>query len=305
MRTSLLIILFTFSSLFAECSKQYHILGMQQELSQFFDSNGTKNSIIWSQDKRGVWNVSKPLDTLSKTDFDCTKSGYILLPIAPTLSSGEYEKQSYDLQKGWNSFLVPKEGIDIVKTFKDHNESVAFVYTYEPKTQVWAGYSPNKELMQKIFTTRILGLKSVEPMQELYIFARKDIELKIQSTLPNQHCQKLIDNAEKYDHLTDSGLDKEGVKNQDKTIFLQSRYVSHFVKGIYDDTRITMIYPKLNVSNKKLMAYGPAVPKAALKFAKDYEGKIFFMYDYKTGECYEGVFPSMLKPPMPVLKKLQ
>jgi hypothetical protein len=85
----------------------------------------------------------------------------------------------------------------------------------------------------------------------------------------------------------------------------KSRYFSHHEKGIYNDTRIVLIYPKLEAKTKRSYKYGPAMPKTFFEFSKEYEAKKFFVYDFKEQKCFEGIFPSMQIPPFPTLKEIK
>ena len=300
MRTTKLLGIFLLSSLslFAQCDAKFSFLGFDKPVSNFLDQNNTDKSVLWHQDNNGSWSLS--------SELDCTKSGYILLS-APNdpLPSTPYKDEIYTLKKGWNTLTSHKDGVDILKTFGTHTKSIAFVYTYEPRSELWAGYSPQKELMQQILSTRLLGLKSVEPLQNLYVYALQEAQIKIESIRPNETCQKLLADTQKYAFLVDSGLDAKEVSNKENTMSLRSRYGAHFMRGIYDDTRVMLIYPKIKIQSKKRMNYGPVVPKVALGFAKEYEGMDFYMFDYKDQECYQGVFPSIQRPPVPALKKLE
>ncbi|MCD6259260.1 MAG: hypothetical protein J7J31_06605 [Helicobacteraceae bacterium] len=299
MHTTKLLIVFLLSSLslFAQCDGKFSFLGFDKPPFNSIDQNVTHNSVIWHQENNGSWSLSN--------DLDCTKSGYMLLS-APTtpLPTTPYKDEIYTLKKGWNALVSHKDGIDVVKTFSPYAKSIAFVYTYDPLSQLWAGYSPQKELMQKILSTHLLGLKSVEPQQNIYVYAKQEVQINIESIRPNETCQKLVADTQKYAFLVDSGLDAKEVSNKENTMSLRSRYNAHFIRGIYDDTRVMLIYPKLKIKSKKRMNYGPVVPKVALRFAKEYEGVDFYMFDYKDQECYQGLFPSMKKPPVPALKKL-
>ena len=104
--------------------------------------------------------------------------------------------------------------------------------------------------------------------------------------------------------LTDSGMDEIYTDNKNKTMSVKSRYKTHYKIGIYDDTRVSLIYPKINTNLKNEFKYGPAKPKIQLLYAKEYEGKKFYIYDYKEKKCFQGLFPSMKIPPFATLKEI-
>ena len=60
-----------------------------------------------------------------------------------------------------------------------------------------------------------------------------------------------------------------------------------------------------SLTMKDTFRYGPAEPKSMIRFAKEYEGKTFYMYDFYEKSCYKGFLPSMRIPPFAILQKLQ
>ena len=203
-----------------------------------------------------------------------------------------YEGSEYNLHKGWNRLLTNSEGVDVAKTFSEDE----VVVVYEPVTKVWASSQPTKEQ---------LYVKYIEPHMIFYVYATKAKKLKIESTHIDSVCQKLID-TKGFKLVLDSGLTKEATFSEDKTISLNSRYFSHYTRGVYNDTRIVMIYKELPTEVKKATyRYGPAEPKSMIHFAKEYEGKEFYMYDFYEKACYKGLLPSMKIPPFAVLQKLK
>jgi len=208
-----------------------------------------------------------------------------------------YTDSSYELKKGWNSFTTPKDGIDIVKTFHDASK-IKYVLTYYPKGKLWAIYAPHKSFRNMLF------LKYLEPHITFFILAKKDTTVEIKSNHLNGICKSINKNTKKYASVTDSGIQRDYTLSSDAKILLQSRYYSHHDRGIYNDTRVTLIYPKIESDTKKMFKYGPANPKIALKFPKAYEGKPFYVYDYKQKKCFKGYFPSERIPPFPMLREL-
>ena len=203
-----------------------------------------------------------------------------------------YKQSTYNLLKGWNKLTTNSEGVDVEKTFTKDEE----VVVYDGVTKVWASSKPNKHQ---------LYVKYIEPHMTFFVYAKKAKKLKIASTQVNATCQKLID-TKGFQTVLDSALTKEPTFSDDKTISLNSRYFSHYDRGIYNDTRIMMIYKKLPTKEKKAtFRYGPAEPKSMIRFAKEYEGKTFYMYDFYEKACYKGLLPSMKIPPFAVLRKLK
>jgi hypothetical protein len=287
-------------SLQADCNS-YTLLGSKQK---FFNHKiTTQNTIVWDNSNNN-WSASQPLDKVDPKTYECQKSGYLLvneneIPYKAT----PYTKDFYNLKKGWNTLVSHKDGIDILKTFSQY-EAVKFVYVYDNMTKVWAGYSPDKKIQNSIFNTRILALKSIEPDLKFYVYTTKSIEVDIKTNALDSTCQKLVDDK-RMDFLVDSGLDSDMVYNADKSMGLKSRYVSHYKRGIYDDSRVMLIYPKMKTKSKPDLKYGPAIPKTQMEFSKEYEGIVFFMYDYKQQKCYQGLYPSIKIPPFATLKQLK
>jgi len=205
---------------------------------------------------------------------------------------------SYQLKEGWNKLLTPQDGVNVVKTFHDTSK-IKYVVTYYKTGKLWAIYAQNESFNDMLF------LKYLEPNVTFFVLAKKDSFVEIESNHLNSPCQALVDDVQHYGFLTDSGISREYTLSDDKKISLQSRYYSHHDRGIYNDTRVTLIYPKLKSDRKRGFKYGPAIPKIAVKFTKAYEGKQFYVYDYKDKKCYKGVFPSLKIPPFPVLEVLR
>ena len=215
-----------------------------------------------------------------------------------TLHQGE----EYTLKKGWNRLSSPKDGIEVQKSFKD----IEVVFIYDTRSQLWAGYTPNQMLMKKMQEAQILQLKYIEPHQEFYVLSPKKQEISIISEIPNAQCQALIKN-ENYEVLADSGLDDAFTFNDAKSIGLRSRYYSHTRKGVYNDSRVMIIVPKLQKlsTNKEYKKYGPAIPKMMLHFNEAYAEKVFYAYDFLEESCRKGKFPSYKTPPAPVMQKVK
>lgn len=203
-----------------------------------------------------------------------------------------YSEKSYDLKKGWNTLTTNSEGVDVKKTFSKDE----LVVVYDDFSKLWAS---NKPTHQQLYA------KYIEPHITFFVYASRAKKVKIVSTQVSVTCQKLI-NTKGYKVVIDSALTKEPTYSSDKTMSLYSRYLSHYDRGIYNDTRVMLIYKELPTKVKKdTFRYGPAEPKSMVRFAKEYEGKTFYMYDFYEKSCYKGLLPSMKIPPFAVLQKLQ
>jgi len=209
-----------------------------------------------------------------------------------------HKTNTYTLYKGWNQLITPKDGIDVIKTFENISE-VKFIVTYDSKSKYWAGFTLDSTVLKDI--KEMILLKYLEPNITFFALSEKTIRLNIESATVNSVCQKLIDSKD-YGVLRDSGLSQAAALSNDKSIDLNSRYRSHEYRGFYADTRVVLIYPKLKTSTEKTMKYAPAEPTIAMHYAKEYENKRFYVYDFLEKECYEGIFPSRRMPPLPVLR---
>ncbi len=296
----LLFFIFLALSLRADCNSYYLLGSLKQSSNQIVK---TKEIIAWDY-SNNKWSVSQPKNISDLSKADCKEKGYLLInnnEISYNVS--EYSKNYYEVKKGWNFLSSHINGISIEETFSGHKD-VEFVYTYEPISKVWAGYSPLKELQNLIYTTKILDLKNIEPRRGFYVYARKDLKIDIKSLEINDVCKNIMVN-EKYAILINSGISNTYTYNKEKTIGLKSRYTSHYKRGVYDESRVALIYPKLETQTKRSYKYGPADPKTQLEFTKEYEGMSFYMYSYYDKKCYKGVFPSIKIPPMASLKELK
>ena len=202
-----------------------------------------------------------------------------------------FNADSYRVKSGWNELQTPITGIDVEKTFSKEQQ----VFVYDPVSKMWASNQPTKGQ---------LYLKYIEPHMTFFLYTPKSEKVKIVSSKVDAVCQKLID-TDGYETVTDSGLTKEATLSSDKSVSVNSRYFSHYTRGVYNDTRIVMIYKELPTKVKKAtFRYGPAEPKSMIKFAKEYEGQKFYMYDFYEKACYQGILPSMRIPPFAVLRKI-
>ena len=213
-------------------------------------------------------------------------------------SSKLHTTSFYELKKGWNSLIAPADGINVVETFHDASK-IKYVLTYYKLGKLWAIYAPRESFNDMLF------LKYLEPKVTFFVLAKKDVKIEIKSNHVSSTCASLLNDTNKYAFVTDSGIHRDYTLSHDARMLLQSRYYSHHDRGIYNDTRVTLIYPKIKSDKKKIFKYGPANPKVAIKFPKAYEGRLFYIYDYKQEKCFEGHFPSEKIPPFPILKELK
>jgi len=214
-----------------------------------------------------------------------------------------YKKDTYRFKKGWNYVSTPLDGVDTEQTFSSHQE-VEFVYVYDRTSQAWAGYSARKEIAKEFAKTKILDLRYIEPNLGFYVYASKSVEVKIYSSLINDACVKAM-NQKDYEMIVDSGINKEASYDKVKTVGIASRYISHNRRGVYSDTRVAIIYPKIKKASAEFFQYGPAKPKVMLYYPKEREDSYFFIYDYYVKACYMGAFPSDKVPPFSTLNRVK
>jgi len=209
-----------------------------------------------------------------------------------TTQAKVYKKSFYQLHKGWNELYAPVDGVDILATFTQDEK----VYVYDKLTKTFASNHPEG---------KIILLRYIEPYVNFFVYAPIAKKVSIKSHYINDTCKKILQ-QKGYVSILDSGIDSKATPSKKADVTLQSRYVSHFYKREYSDSRVIMIYKQENSKNQKpKYRYGPAEPKSMIHFAKVYEGKTFYMYDFFEGACYKGVLPSMRIPPFAVLRKLK
>ena len=234
-----------------------------------------------------------PLSNLNSSFDDTLRAAF--LKTLKFKTNKLYNLDRYYLKYGWNTLTTPKDGVDVINTFS--NSAISLVVVFDNISKKWAVYSPNNN------SDEFLKLKYLEPNITFFVLATKEIELKIQSNIVNGNCKKEL-GKNSYLFIIDSGIEREATFLKDKTLSVKSRYFSNHEKGIYDDTRVMLIYPKLvDIKTKAKYHYGPAVPKLFLTFAKEYEGRKFYIYNFKERQCYKARFPSLKIPPFPILEK--
>jgi hypothetical protein len=207
----------------------------------------------------------------------------------------------YSIKKGWNSFTTSKSGIDVIKTF-ENLPAVKFVVTYDFQSNYWAGFTLNQSILKDI--KEMLLLRSLEPNTHFFILSDKEFTLTIESNIPRGECAALQENPH-FLAVQNSALASTPTEDNKRNISITSRYHSHTYRGYYDDTRVLLFYPKIKTTSKKILHYGPAEPFVHLEYAKEYEDKTFYIYDYLLKKCYRGTFPSKKMPPFPTLQILE
>lgn len=219
-----------------------------------------------------------------------------LLQKLNSASSKLHNSNHYRLTEGWNQLQTPKYGIDVVKSFQDISD-VLFVVTYDFKSKYWAGFTLEQSTLKDI--KEMLLLKYLEPHVSFFILAKQNISIEVKSTEIKGTCENLLVDST-YSHVMDSGLSKKSAKGVG--IELYSRYSSHEYRGIYDDTRVMLFYKKIKVSRAITERYGPAEPTVMLHYAKEFENRDIYLYDFLERRCYIGTLPSPKLPPSPVLR---
>lgn len=207
-------------------------------------------------------------------------------------------KQEVVLKKGWNYFSAPKEGIDVLATF-GRSSAVEYVVAYEPLSKQWASFSPSNVHANRV----TLHLKSIEPNTPFFVLASDATIINIVSKTMDITCKKYANDG-RYEVVVDFGNNDNISFNIAKRVGIKSRYFLNHTRGVYDDSRVALIVPKLDDNSSTRYRYGPATPKITLHFSKAYENQIFYIFDYKYNHCYKGIFPSLRVPPFPMLKKL-
>lgn len=263
---------------------------------KFIESN---NSIVWTQDKKR-WLATQPSNKIVLSEYE---NGYLLINNnKKSYKEENYNKNYYSLKEGWNYLSTPEDGVDILRTFQDI-KSVIFVYVYDQPTSAWAGFSSDLSIVQEMLNTRILALKYIENNTGFYVYASQNEKVKIFSNKINKQCLKPI--SEGYKYIIASGKDKKMVYDDEKTIGIASRYASHYRRGIYNDSRVALIYKEMKSQNKEFSNYGTVKPKILLEYKKEREDSYFLIYDFLFKECYLGAFPSDKVPPFSSLKKIK
>jgi len=215
--------------------------------------------------------------------------------------------KTYNLTKGWNTLTTPKDGVVVPQTFD--SSKIQLVVAYDKESKLWATFSSYENFIApSMKSEKILFLKYLEPNTTFFVLANRDISVKINSIVINQSCKDIISN-DSYADIINSVLDDDVTWSKDKTISIKTGYLTHHERGIYNETRVVLIYPKLETKTihkpkETSYLYGPAFPKVRLKYTKEYEEKKFYIFDYKVQKCYMGIFPSKRIPPFPILREI-
>jgi len=223
----------------------------------------------------------------------------LLLKESLDSSSILHSSDIYQLKRGWNKVTTPKDGIYLEQSFKDISQ-IKYITTYEKVNKLWAVYAPNKKYPKD----NILFLKYLEPNITFFVLANEDVKVKTNGKKINKSCLKAM-NTPGVSTLLSSAFNENISVSKDNSMSFKTRYLSHHTKGLYDDTRLLLIYEDLNSTRKASYRYGPAKPRAVINFTKEYEAKSFFIYDYKLEKCFKGVFPSVKIPPLPILQEIK
>ncbi len=213
----------------------------------------------------------------------------LILPIF--LFSNLFAEQILKLQDGKNN-VVNNISIDVKKTF--NNRDIAKVELYDKVSKKYAQYPFIKDKLQ---------LNEIENGVEFYVYAKKNIDIKLHIEVPSKVCQNLMDNK-KYNYLEDSGIDKKATIDQKSNIAISSRYYSNQLKGKYTNTKVVLIYPNIKTTSKMKYKYGPGLPKVIINYSKEYENKKFYIYDFFEKGCFQGYFPSVKMPPFRELRRI-
>ena len=217
-------------------------------------------------------------------------------------SSSFHKTKTYMLKRGWNTLTTPKDGVLVPQTF--NTSKVELVVAYDKTSKLWATFSNYSNLIApNMKDEKILFLKYLEPNTKFFVLAKSPTTIEIKSIEVSETCKNIM-NDSRYDYIISSVLDLQPIVSKDNSITLKSGYFTHHEKGFYNETRVMLIYPKLKTKNKAIYKYGPAFPKVAIKYAKEYEEKEFYIFDYKNNQCHKGLFPSKRVPPYPRLKSI-
>jgi len=217
-------------------------------------------------------------------------------------SSSLHKTKTYMLKKGWNTLTTPKSGVVVPLTF--NISKVELVVAYDKKSKLWATFSNYANFIAPdMKNEKILFLKYLEPNTTFFVLAKSNISIIIKSIKISKSCKNIM-LKDKYDYMINSILDDSFTISKDKSIGIKTGYYTEHEKGVYNETRVMLIYPKINTNTKAVYKYGTAFPKVTLKYVKEYEEKEFYIYDYKVQKCYMGLFPSKRIPPFPRLKEI-
>lgn len=198
-----------------------------------------------------------------------------------------------NIKKGENIFIENNSTINIPATFKNYSGIQVIVNDPISKKEATFPFKKNK-----------LRLNSIETGVKYKITSNKDQTINIIYRTINNQCKNLL-NSNKFNYLENSGLERQKITNNLDHISLSSRYYSNELKNRYDATNVILIYPKIKNTSKIRFSYGPAKPKINIKYAKEYEGEKFYVYDFFYEKCFQGYFPSPKILPYTELRELK
>ncbi len=113
-----------------------------------------------------------------------------VLPLLFLIISSLFAEINIELKKGWQL-------IGVATTLEDmsafNNKNVEIVWGFDGESQSWKGYSPDKEIDQKLIEKEITQLSSLEPWQAVWVFSKEDWLLHVkESTQPIEAKNDLI-----------------------------------------------------------------------------------------------------------------
>ncbi len=203
----------------------------------------------------------------------------------------------YRLKKGWNTLIVPDDGIDIVTTFTQAD--INDLFYYDAERNLLTLYRADAIGMS---VPGHLRLEALEPGDEFSVYAQRDAIITIVPSAITGICLSYADDPG-YMYIAASGK-KESSRESGTSMELTSRYLPYQKKGFYRDSRVTLIYPKLSTAGVATLRYGPANPRILINYAKAYENRTFYLYDHFQKRCFTGIFPSQKVPPFSDLRAL-
>jgi len=212
------------------------------------------------------------------------------------LSGFSLKGQELHLHKGLNTLsLHTRDAVDVVATFQPFKKKIQ-LKMYDTLTQTWGYYPP-------LTPHKGATLAFIPPKREFFIFTPKPLRVTLHfHTMKEGKCTTLQSSMQT---LLDQGDDTNYTFSPKHDIAVASGYLTHHQHQKFSDNRVMLFYTQLQGEKHASYRYGSAIPKVAFKFAKQYEGKIFYLYSYYDDTCYKGVFPSQKIPPFPFLKKMK
>ncbi|MEA3512539.1 MAG: hypothetical protein U9R37_02960 [Campylobacterota bacterium] len=203
--------------------------------------------------------------------------------------------QMLQIQNGENNYTNEFDSIDMIKTFQGIKDIEISVFDDVSKKVATFPFQSEKN---------ILDLYAIENGVKYTIKSKKNRSINIVEKTISEVCLKYKDDKN-YNFIEDSGTNKAATIDDKESIALSSRYISNQKRKKYTDTKTVLIYPKQKKVSTMKYKYGPGNPRVLLQFSKEYEGKNFYIYDYFTQKCYQGIFPSPKIPPFRDLREIR